>query len=237
MQRTVCSALSQSLRIGCLLLLAGCGKNHQITAPGPVATSEWVQISGTGGLVYGLAVAVTGVYAATSWGVARSPDNGASWTSVSTGLPAGYGVHAIAVKGTSLFAGTAQNGVFRSTDGGATWAAANNGVPANSWVRAFVGGEAAIYLGTQGNGAFRSTDGGTTWTAINTGLTDSDVSSLALNGTSLFAGTEGSGVFRSTDNGSTWSSASNGLPSNSAVLALGVTAAGVFAGTQDAGLF
>lgn len=59
-------------------------------------------------------------------GVFRSTDNGSSWTAVNSGMPSGE-VGALAVSGTSLFAGTVW-GVFRSTDDGASWTAVNTGL-------------------------------------------------------------------------------------------------------------
>jgi photosystem II stability/assembly factor-like uncharacterized protein len=59
--------------------------------------------------------------------VFRSTDNGASWTEANNGLTGPY-IRALAVSGTSLFAGSDGGGVFHSTDDGASWTAVNNGL-------------------------------------------------------------------------------------------------------------
>ena len=67
-----------------------------------------------------------------------------------------------------------------------------------------------LFAGTYRGGVFLSTNNGTNWFAVNTGLTDVNVFSLIVSGTSIFAGTP-SGVFRSTNNGTNWIDVTNGL--------------------------
>ena len=57
------------------------------------------------------------------------------------------------------------------------------------------------WLGSYIAGVYRSTDYGDTWDPINSGLTNKNISSLAVNGTTIFAGSYYGGVFRSTDFG------------------------------------
>ena len=52
-----------------------------------------------------------------------------------------------------------------------------------------------IFAGTYDDGVFLSTNNGTSWTAVNSGLTDLDVYSLAVSGSTIFAGTD-SGLWR-----------------------------------------
>src|SRR5438552_13578656 len=87
-------------------------------------------------------------------------------------------VSALAVKDTSVFAGTI-GGVWRSTDNGATWTPVNTGLTSMIVDVVAVSGT-DLYAGTNGGGVFRSVDDGATWTATNTGLTDMGVSALAV---------------------------------------------------------
>src|SRR5262245_24423986 len=123
-------------RVTTILVLAaitgstGCGKNK--TATGPLQDGVGKgrgQNSGPGGGVgQALAASGTTVFAASARaGVFRSTNNGASWTSVNSGLT-DLTVLALAFGGTSVFAGTNSGGVFRSTNDGASWTAVDNGL-------------------------------------------------------------------------------------------------------------
>lgn len=61
-----------------------------------------------------------------------------------------------------------------------------------------------VTTGKGQGGIFVSSDDGTNWTAINAGLTNSNVTSFAVNGANLYVGTYSKGVFVSTDNGLSW---------------------------------
>jgi hypothetical protein len=67
-----------------------------------------------------------------------------TWTKVSSGLPTS-GVIALAVNGSSIFAGTNYNGVYMSTDGGASWSAVNTGLPSNWTATAIAVNNTTIY--------------------------------------------------------------------------------------------
>ena len=62
---------------------------------------------------------------------------------------------------------------------------------------------ALFYAGTDG-GVFESTDGGENWNAINSGLTNTHVTSLAIDPSNpdiIYVGTDGGGVFKLTSSG------------------------------------
>lgn len=98
---------------------------------------------------------------------------------------------------------------------------------------AFVVSGDTLFAATTGSGVFVSTNNGTSWTTSNLGLSDTNVSSLAVNGKTIFAGTS-SGVFVSTNNGTSWTLANAGLTNtNIRSLAVGPDGQGgtyVFAG-------
>lgn len=142
-------------------------------------------------------------------GVYLSYDNGATWKSVSTGLPSladtNTYVTSLAVIGNNLFAGTG-HGVYLSTDYGTSWSKVNNGLT-GSWVYSLAVKGNELFAGTFGQGVFRSTDNGTTWT--HTSLVK-DVTSLFVADTTLFAGTWSQGVYRYVNSDQSWKSV--GLP-------------------------
>jgi len=154
------------------------------------------------------------LFAGTWWGgVFLSTNNGANWTSVSTGLPSNTNVGSLAVDGTNLFAGVSPGmggtvgGVFVSSDSGASWTKESL---ASGVVRSLAFSGANFIAGT-GDGVFLSTNDGMTWTVSDTGLTNTNVMCLANSDTNLFAGTYGGGVFLSSDNGTSWTTKSTGL--------------------------
>jgi len=83
-----------------------------------------------------------------------------------------------------------------------------------------------------GAGIYRSSDHGNSWSNQGPGLTDTNVTSLAVSGSTIFAGTTthivdsaygdaglyfagmfGGGVFRSSDYGASWTEVNTGFPS------------------------
>jgi photosystem II stability/assembly factor-like uncharacterized protein len=85
-------------------------------------------------------------------------------------------------------------------------------------------------------GVFLSTNNGSSWTAVNTGLTNHNVLSLAISGSSIFAGTMNAGVFLSTNNGSSWTAVNTGL-TGTWITALAISGPNIFAGTYYDGVF
>lgn len=154
----------------------------------------------------------------------------AQW--VQTNGPDGGEIHALAVSGSNLFAGTS-SGIFLSTDNGSSWTAINTGLT-NVSTQAFVFSGSNLFAGTFG-GVFLSTNNGANWTAVNSGLTYYHVLALAFNGGNLFAGTDGGGVYLSTDNGTLWTDVNSGMTSSS-ILTLVVNDTDIFAGTHG-GIF
>jgi hypothetical protein len=149
-------------------------------------------------------------------------------------------VHALAVSGTNLFAGTHRpNGVFMTTNNGASWTAVSNGLP-NQVVSTLVVSGMNLFAGTYGDGVFLSTNNGSTWNAVNSGLVPSPgmaksyVYVLALSGTNLLAGTHG-GVLVSTNNGASWTTFKSGL--DDPVFDLAVCDTFLIAATAGTGVF
>ena len=199
-----------------------------------LSIAQWIQTSGPGGGdIRCFAFIGTNLFAGTSNGVFLTTNNGTSWTSV--GL-SNISVNALAVSGTSLFAGTDGSGIFVSTNSGTSWSSINNGLT-NYYIKALAVKGTNLFLGTysaSSGGVFLSTNNGTSWTAINNGLTSTYVAALFVSGTNLLAGTDGdSGIYLSTNNGTSWTAVSKGL-STPRVDAFAVSGSNLFAGTPAA---
>lgn len=199
---------------------------------------QWVQTNGPyGGYITAFAVGGEDIFAGTSSsGVFHSNNGGRNWEASNTRLTNPC-IHALAINGTNLLAGT-DGGIFLSTNNGAGWTAINSGLTETSVQSLAVSG-INIFAGTLGGGAFRSTNNGNNWTPVDSGFTGfgSDyVACLAVSMMGLLAGTKGSGIFCSTDNGASWTAFNYGLPYQVNVQAIGVSGVNLFAAT-DRGVF
>src|SRR2546430_2608579 len=71
----------------------------------------------------------------------------------------------------------------------AQWVQTNG--PYGGFVTCFAVSGNNVFAGTRLGGVFLSTDNGSSWKAVNNGLTNVNVTSLAVSGTSIFASTIG----------------------------------------------
>ncbi|HVR98937.1 MAG TPA: hypothetical protein VMW27_20120 [Thermoanaerobaculia bacterium] len=126
------------------------------------------------------------VYAATSEGLVRSDDAGASWVSLNAVLLPSpqevIDVSTVAVDpsapGTVYASPTGGNLVFRSTDHGASWQLAAAGLGARVLDLAVDSQRAGRLFAATLDGVFRSRDGGRTW--VRSGLRGSSVSKVTI---------------------------------------------------------
>jgi photosystem II stability/assembly factor-like uncharacterized protein len=231
----------------------------------------WTTNGPTGGDILALAIDPSSpatVYAGTAdgRGIFKSSNGGQSWSLINTGLadppyPVAPTVLDLAIDPSApatLYAGTFGRGVFKSTNGGESWSPINTGL-ISPFVRGLAidsSNPATLYAGTVGSplappggsGIFKSINGGGSWTAVNTGLTNTDVSTLAIdptNAATIYAAS-GAGVFKSTNGGGSWSPINSGLtatsvdalvidPSAPATLYAGTFGGGVFKSTDGGG--
>jgi hypothetical protein len=184
-------------------------------------------------------------------GIYRSTNNGTSWTPVSSGGLANANVYALAVRDSTIFAGTANDGIFISTDNGTSWASVDSGF-SRLQVRCLLLSGSSVYTGTYGGGLYLSTNNGASWAAGNSGLWDNSVvhealtvMSLAASGSNVFAATRGdsmrigstnTGVFLSTNDGTSWTEVDSGLTAPG-VCCLAASDSDIFAGTQADGVW
>jgi photosystem II stability/assembly factor-like uncharacterized protein len=195
-----------------------------IATVGGSIRAEWVQRNGLyTGSIYCFAVSGTDLLAG-GVGVLRTTDNGVTWTRA--GLT-DTTVEALAVRGTTILAGTGNAGVLRSTNNGASWTQWNQ----LNWSVTSLAVVGADFFAGNGFTVFRSTDDGITWTEVNSGLPTNDAGvCFTVLGTILFTGTSGNGVFKTTNFGASWDTASNGLPMNASAQSLVSSGTSLIAG-------
>lgn len=186
------------------------------------------------------------LYAATTIGVFRTVNGGASWEETVAGMESVYTV-AIAFDPQNpdvLYAGTS-GGMYKSRDRGSRWEIINQGLIAGAVGSAMKLGVNAIsvdpdeprnlVIGT-GKGLFVSRNGGDSWEPRATGQSVPFVTAVQrdpVDRARLYAGGD-SGVFISSDRGDTWSAVS-GEPRPRIVRSLAVDPSRrgiVYAGTQ-----
>lgn len=156
------------------------------------------------------------------------------WNPSNKGLPppkAGQGkfpnFRALAVNGTTVFAGTTQ-GMFLSNDNGASWVNASSGLPKNIVVTDITSVGANTFISTE-EGVFYSANNGKSWISASNGLPEnpylkgqaSEIKTVAICGNVILAGcwnqkqgtkalTDG-GVYCSEDNGKSWHLSDTGI--------------------------
>lgn len=170
--------------------------------------TSWLNITANlrVGFVWSLTIDNDYLYAATEFGVFRSPITSITWTQ--TALP--FDTRSIVKADGVLFAATFGHGVFRSSDHGLNWSTMNNGLTTLITTALAVDSNDNLYVGSFGGGIQKSTNGGLSWTISN--LQYRYVWSLAVDERNiLYAGTYGSYVFRSLDLGATYEHAYNGM--------------------------
>jgi photosystem II stability/assembly factor-like uncharacterized protein len=157
------------------------------------------------------------LWAVTQSSLFRSTDDGRSWTQplqVDGGISEAILTLAFPLAQKNLVYAGGMAGLFRSLDGGATWSSLSQGLPSGVGVRSLLASTnraTTLIVGLtnppRDTGLYKSTDGGTSWTRSDRGLTDSYVTSLAVDAAdsnTLWMASLAT-LFKSTDRGQTWS--------------------------------
>lgn len=221
---TIVAALGNGFSSGCFFISTDNGASWT-----PAANQYF-------GVVFTMVLNGQDILAGTWFGVARSVNDGNSWSTLSTnGLPSNASVSAIVVNSGNLYAGVSSSsaggtGVFLSANSGTDWSAKNTGLT-NTVVTAMAAFDGKIYAGTNGGRVFSSADNGENWTSSSTGITNTSVQSLHQGGAHLYTGTNG-GVFITT-NGTDWKSINANLPANTAVHSIITINGYVYVGTGE----
>lgn len=156
------------------------------------------------------------VYAATTRGFYRSPDQGLSW-GVGTGIGKQARINEFVIdegNPASLYAATT-GGFYRSRDRGATWNRIAKSVFPSA-VNLVTTQGSRLYAAVFNEGIFASSDGGATWAPVPKQPKDLDFTAFAASPDALFPGTFGTrgrpgGVVRSLDHGMSWEEAREGF--------------------------
>jgi len=185
------------------------------------------------------------LYVGTSRGLFRSPDDGATWETLTSGLPSQPSVRAIAAVPGFIVISTS-SAVYRSVNG-TQWTTVGTGLGTDAGRVAhllYVPGD-GLYAGGGGNvtaspGVYRSTDLAATFEARNNGIpgagpTDTyrGVDGLAAVGPNVLAAVnanfgEVSGTFRSVNQGANWAHVTPGLGGADVLTTSGNTFVGGF---------
>lgn len=167
-----------------------------------IGDTSWVSEGLQGISINSLSTGAGAIWAGTNDGVWRS--QGGVWARVLGGT----GFDCMAFSGTTIFAGSHNDGVFASENNGVTWTLVESGARTAPNTLLIAGNE--IYAGCW-NGIYKSSlSGNINWTQVCNGLDFYRVYSLAYAGNIIFAGVCG-GVYVSRDGGGSWSRRNSGL--------------------------
>lgn len=137
----------------------------------------------------------------------------------------------MAIKGSTIFVGTAASGMFYSNNNGSSWTETTTGLTSSNIRKIAISGT-NIFLATSSAGIFKSGNNGSSWTAVNNGGFSvlNGINCLSAVGTKLFCspGANG-GLYLSTDNGTLWTNVSSNLPNQFFTTVVG-SGTNIFAG-------
>jgi hypothetical protein len=163
-------------------------------------------------------------------GVLRSPDSGATWSSVIAGVDSAWVVLFDPQQPATAYAGTQTAGLFKSINEGKTWVAQSQGLN-NMDVRSIALATGLVIAGTA-QGVYYSSDSASSWHSL--GLESLNIASVAVlpkaSGNALFAGadngTAGSGyLLKSEGITGSWAAVKGNFPSDAVVASLAVAPA------------
>ena len=166
--------------------------------------------------------------------VYRSDDQGLSWSLAGRGLPSRGRINALAIQGTTAYAGS-EDGLFISTDGGQSWV--ERAISPASPVHSFAVAGHRVFGGTKKAGVFVTEDAGNSWHQLSKGLTNLNIRSLAVQGTVVYAGADAEGVFVLPDGAEAWAPLGRNLPEGSQVFDLAIKDTWVYAALYSKGLY
>jgi photosystem II stability/assembly factor-like uncharacterized protein len=161
------------------------------------------------------------IIVATSKGVFVSSDDGATWPSSATGLPAGEPIEDVIALDDRVLAGV--DVVYASKDHGMSWTESDMGLPHTVSVYKFFNTGTSLLVGMNtasgepgmSGGLFRSSDKGMSWQMSSSGLQqNAGGTSFVMLGSAILV-SFGSAVSASSDDGKTWTP--NPLPSGNAL--------------------
>lgn len=163
------------------------------------AGTTWMTTGSLPHCIYALTSGPTvDAYSAGDGWVARSVDDGTTWSVSSDGLAGAGIIGSLVMMGSTLImAASANHGMYRSPDNGQTWSPSNAGLT-TSHIHAVRADYSGALWAVTDDGVFRSTDLGSMWFPLNSGLTDFDVQCVAFDSAGyVYVGTQEGGILRS----------------------------------------
>ena len=175
------------------------------------------------------------LYAGTWYdGVYLSTDSGANWSAIDSGISNYAPINAFVADNNNLYVAM-WNSIFHSTDTGQTWSLVKDDFPYNSEheniVNTLLMDGSLLYAGTS-SGIYVSENNGKDWIE----LSDYNVTSIIMDGTTLFIGTWGSGIYYSVNEGQNWTMINSGL-TNLYIRFISVCNSKIFTGTDEGSIF
>jgi photosystem II stability/assembly factor-like uncharacterized protein len=196
--------------------------------------AQWQTQGPDGGPSFSLASSGSTLFIGTDNGVFKSTDYGTSWSAANNGIQRDA-ISSLAVNGSNIFAGTANDGIYFSSNNGVSWAPRMNGVT-SPFISTVFTSSAGVFAGTS-DGAFFSSDNGMSWTLRNSGIPNSYVIySWTQIGDTIYGGLYGEGLYQTSNNGMSWTITDGGFPSGTFVYALITVGNSIIAGTS-AGIY
>lgn len=153
-------------------------------------------------------------------GLMRSSNNGASWSSATSGLT-GSGSWVAPILSHPTTAGvfyTARQQVFISSNWGVSWTPLSTGTSGVIREMAISKSNPNIMFATSGSQIFKSTDAGTTFTNVTSGLPGRTITSVYFHPDSsntaivTYSGFGAGKIYKTTNGGTSWLSISGNLP-------------------------
>lgn len=193
--------------------------------------AQWQRTNGpNGSFTNDFTVNGSQILAATDDDIYSTTNNGTNWSPLNTGYSLFKTLH---INGSTIYAGTDNQGIIISNNNGVTWSQSNSGLSASTQVNAIASISSTVFIGTNFQSLWKSTNSGASWVSSNVGLpVGAVVSSLISNGSYLYAGTTNS-FYYSSNSGASWTTPTNtGLPSTNinCLLLIGST---IYAGTSS----
>ena len=154
-------------------------------------------------------------YAATTLGVAKTEDQGASWIKAGQQSAYVFSMQVHPVNRDILFIGSLYGNVYRSDDGGQAWVPAKNGLPETNIIAlAFDQKNDRLYAAAQNSGIYYSVDLGAHWLPCAHEVVGGfQITALTVDNANgyLYAAATDAGFYRSKDLGVSFEAINNGF--------------------------
>ncbi len=138
--------------------------------------------------------------------ICRTTNGNASWTQLTSGIPAGVLITDVAISpqtNTTIWATAANGTVLRSTNNGTNWSSFS--LPIQTAPRTMqVISDAELYVAGDDGFVYRTVNSASSWTRIRTAVTSDITGMHVVSASTIVHNTGGSGWFRTADGGVTW---------------------------------